>query len=417
MPKKPDRIALIAQALECADTIGIPNERITEAFHIVFTAFGDGWLERELRKVNPKAYSVIAGHPLARAFHTCQPSDVSEVVELATYLKMLAGERHMDKLIAALSAAEHFENTRFHLAMAYRYRRVGAEVTIDPPTKKGEADLLIGWRGERWLCECTRQNISNEEVKNENILHSLTSAAMNALGRFDAAVTVKIIVKKIFLEFDVASTLRKMRELLRQWSAKPDTDVTFEDEILTIVVRAFDDNTDPNPARTGEWPSDYTKAKSSDWNIVVESKRVPKELIDHYGREVRKGKTQQLEYPTQSRLFVRINSPSRAIEPGLIKKIRKKLSQLSGTQGYPRFILIETLGLIEKHDWNFLFREVRQLFHKHTRFVGVGFFDRRYMEDHRYHYAQYLHSNDTSGQNFPDGLFELLKESEQSNIY
>ena len=303
MPKKPDRLALTAGALECAETIGMLTDRITEACHVVFTAFGDEWLRRELLKVNPKAYGVLAGHPLARAFQTCQPSHVSEIVELATYLKLFASERHMEKLIAALSATEHFENTRFQLAMAYRYRRVGVGVTIDPRTAKGKADLLIDWRGERWLCECTRQSISDEEVKKENILHTLTSAAMNVLGRLDAAVTVKMTVKKISPGFHVAPTLRRMKELLRQWSANPGREIAIDDDAVTIAVRAFDDTRDPNPARRGEWPSDYTKAKPGDWDIVVETKMVPKELVDRYGRDVRKGDIRQFGYPPRSRLL------------------------------------------------------------------------------------------------------------------
>ena len=241
--------------------------------------------------------------------------------------------------------------------------------------------------------------------------------AMNLLGRLEAGATLKIIMKNPPATFDLAEPVRRIKQAVQQWLQNQHQEIEVSDDTLGIVVRAFDDTKDPNPAKTGEWPDDYTKAKPSDWSIVVDSRMIPRDEVDRYRSSVRKGDAQVLGGPPRSRLFIRIESPIREIEPQLIKKLRKKLSQLSESESHPRLVLMETQGLIEKHDWEFLFAEVGTLFRKHPSFADVAYLDRRYMQDNRYHYAQFLHSNDAGGHRFSADLFEALKQFEESRVY
>ena len=399
-------------AIEAGLRGNLSPEAVTEAYQVVYSAFGDSWLQEQEGKADCHAYGFMAGHHLMRNLRMGQDNSTSEVVELAQYLKEFATESSMPEVLSRLRDADSYDDCLFELAIAYRFRRIGASVKHSPQTDKGFADLAVSINGHTWICECTRQHLAASEVRRtswrDNLMHQVSRKMSDA----KIPATVKLTLQRncpppAFERAPqiVAELLMKLKE--RKWEC-----FTHEDEELFVIVKEFSDAEDPNPALKGEWDGTYNDVANHPWEAVMDQTVMQKKHID----DIRDGKPMS-DIPREKtgRLFIQTYSSERPIEPAILKKIEKKLSQTwSSEHPHPRLIFIETLGLLEELNWKTLSEGIAKQFDRKERFAGVVLMNRRYVgEQNRHGYVLYLISNNKGGYSFPSPVFARLRALER----
>ena len=94
-------------------------------------------------------------------------------MELAIYLKQLFQVAGLHDVIrSSLRANNKFNSALLQLAWAYRFRKLGAEIQLEPPAASGQGDILITWRNKKYTVECyiEKEASSLEEVK--DVIHT-----------------------------------------------------------------------------------------------------------------------------------------------------------------------------------------------------------------------------------------------------
>jgi hypothetical protein len=126
---------------------------LLQAYELVLGAVGPDWLQREEQK-EEAGKTIIAFHPLYRDLHSSTNQAVVAVAELAKYLTAFTADPALAAVVKDLRS-EKFPSTFFELAMAYRWKKAGAEIALQPPTPKGIADFEAKIHGLRYVVECS----------------------------------------------------------------------------------------------------------------------------------------------------------------------------------------------------------------------------------------------------------------------
>jgi hypothetical protein len=138
-----------------ATDLGICSEFIEEARDIVVGAFGRDWLTEQLSQAPQGFRLVYDGHPLVESFLVAGDPQIVEVIELAVYLKRLAGVRRLDQVVTMMRQRGQFESSMMQLAYAYRFQKAGAQVELEPDATAGRrSDIGLLLDGHRFLAEC-----------------------------------------------------------------------------------------------------------------------------------------------------------------------------------------------------------------------------------------------------------------------
>ncbi|MCH7700042.1 MAG: hypothetical protein IID37_00005 [Planctomycetes bacterium] len=316
-----------------------------------------------------------------------QPAATSEVIELATYLR---GETNdvtiMCALLSRLKDRKRYHDCVLELGFAHRFRAVGAKVEWEPKTNRGLGDLLVRYRGDRWVCECSKQHISDVQAKRMDLRDRLVQQ-IGKKALCDVPVVIRVRLARTADLSVFQRTPREVARLVRELSARPWNTYRFDENGLSIEVRQLDDSVDGNPYREG---FDSSTAQAAEWEVVYDTTRVPQSEVDGLINAARRADRPP---PTAGRVVARVfltaNCDDTAIEPKLISKIKRKLKQ--ARSDLPRIVVLESLGDMAKLNWNLIEAELEQSFKRHPDFAALFVVGRMsYAMRHGYKFQAYV---------------------------
>lgn len=141
-------------ATAMSSELRMPSDRLYADHAIVRCALGSSWVEREAREAAKPQARFSDVHPLYRNLGSATTGDVVVVAELALYLRAFKDDPRIASVLANLRSGTKYRPTLFELAMAYRWQRAGARVTLEPEIKHGLADFAAEIDGITFIVEC-----------------------------------------------------------------------------------------------------------------------------------------------------------------------------------------------------------------------------------------------------------------------
>jgi hypothetical protein len=144
---------LIKLMQEEFEATGLSPGDIDNLMGVIESVFGTEMLDNW--KSKQKDYP-LDQHPVIIGSTSGSFEYLVELMELGTYLLSFKSEKEISKLIADLKDASSYGDTVFQLAMAYRFKKLGFSVQLEPPIRNNQlADFVAELGDMRVMCECT----------------------------------------------------------------------------------------------------------------------------------------------------------------------------------------------------------------------------------------------------------------------
>jgi len=135
----------------------ISSSTVDDLTDIFLAAFDRSFLEHVPRKNSRITGEEVIAHPLISAIlNESYPLGVAELLELALYLKSFCHDPSIGDILVNLKNPRQYHCTMFQLAMAFRVKKIGTDIRIEPPTMRGKADLSFIFNGSKYIGECYR---------------------------------------------------------------------------------------------------------------------------------------------------------------------------------------------------------------------------------------------------------------------
>jgi len=325
------------QAFRNAKRFRFPLRFINESIAIVRNAFGEIWLRGMFgRDRGATPVALHSKHPLADCFAVAGENQIAEILELAVYLKHLAGVKNLEYVITQMK--DKYYNGLLQLAYAYRFSKIGASnIELEPKANKGKrGDIYFEFYDSPCMVECYIPRSSRLDTSIE--LHHSVRAIFDALESKDGIYRVSIRLKKSISPLDRKQIHAKVIELIHTIHRQEHMEI--EDDIAKILIENISKSEVETdfPTSRGHW----TVYGGADWGIN-------QYWTDRGGiQDIRDG----LEKRTQrgNRIFVwrspgekkRMSLQERV--DGLTKKMTKKLAQTKLADEQTKRIIIVSIG-------------------------------------------------------------------------
>ena len=309
----------------------IDLEQLLQAYDLVRAAIGREWIEHQERRAALAHVTVADFHPLYRDLNSSTNQAVVAVAELAKYLEHFTGDPALPAVLDDLRS-DKFPSSFFELAMAHRWKKAGAQVTLQPATPKGKlADFQADIHEAHFFIECS---VSPDDTFQEPsfripslVVEAITSAVDEPIG-----IAAKVTLRE-FAAGDWQGDLRKAvkrlsREVVERAKSSTDTGVTEDAGPWLLEMEAISETTEPIPGFKG-------------WDVGFRAVDRPKEpgepsykvLEEKRGRE-------------KARVFLKLPPNSEDPNDKILRKLKKETRQLSGIPD-PRVVLLDLTGVSE----------------------------------------------------------------------
>lgn len=396
----------VMKARKCATLLQVDSAEIASAYDTILKCVSTEWVEEaEMRSHRSSRMGVWGVHPLLLDLKIAGPTQVSAVLELAAYINAFRTEDSFVEIVQRLRDPRLFEACRFELAMAYRFRMVTPSVSLAPRVGRNVADFAVRWSGAEWICECARQQVSQEYDRIEQVAFDIAEGLKRVQEEMRAKVTIKVIVAPLCNPEASRTIPNKVRQLIKQWKKRPWHIYEAHGNSIDIKVYTFCDADDPNPLRVG---------KDTDWSMIVDLSSVPRKEMKRRSNDPLYTRSS----PPMGRTFVKLTYPSIDVEKGILKRTKAKLDQIRDiSDSQHRIILIESLGCFDDFDWQSLMKRITPMMEERTRVAGIGVLFRHLGENHRWRYGGGILPNTTSPWSIPIELITALKQLEDSQPY
>lgn len=396
----------IEQAHRLADHNGFPRSFIGEAAQIVRTAFTPEWLQNVFDRGYSK-HSMVpqAPHHLDTLFCVAGASQISELLELATYLKCLCRTKNLDTVIQVMK--DNYATGLLQLGYAYRLHRAGAtNIELEPGTGRGKSDIYFEYDTRPYLTECYVPMRSNLPRSVDNLVkcREMISRACNECPenlRVCIRLKESISVKQ---GNDLGYRLsRIIRSLTSPYVIK------LEEEIAECEVRPILPGDEGDLSRVEGLGDLATRP-----DVVFDLYSVPQSDIAKLraGKDFRRREGGRLLFwsPTDEKQEL---TDDEYIED-LKKKLSKKLGQAKREQDRPgRIVMAELTWFTEDKDRCLRIGQQlqRRLVPKHQDLAAIFLVQRTWTTMSRYMYCGLLIGGPSST-TIPDKLFSTINSQE-----
>lgn len=273
---------------------------------IVVSSFGSAWLKRECASLaRGRAFHEM--HPMFSLLRSGAEVALVEVAEIATYLREFQDDPSFGDVLHHLRAARDFRSAVFELAMAFRWKRAGADIRLGPPLKTGKrADFAAVIDGVDYIVEVSA---SPKEMLNPEAAGyaNLIAKTLRTAKAEDAHVAVEVVIDRRLQGDMHAAVQRAVRQGLKAIVSLERTHYRLQ--FGTVVVRRAPADSDDHAG--GRW-------HHAQQLLLMEPTAGGTEFEGHKQRIIGRGPA----------IYVRLPSGDRDLYSLLISKYRNEVRQL-----------------------------------------------------------------------------------------
>jgi len=124
---------------------GYRTDDVVSAYEDLYRIFGRQWIERQFARresILKKGGPFFEMHPLLAGMGTYSSPAIVRTLELIHALRVLEKDPELPSLLAQLRAWDQFDHAWYALRIALRFTLLGFDVTLEPNTTDGKADIL-----------------------------------------------------------------------------------------------------------------------------------------------------------------------------------------------------------------------------------------------------------------------------------
>jgi hypothetical protein len=373
---------------ESKKQIKIPGDVIDELSDIFFSALGSDFFSNVHMMKNRYTLRKEPAHPLIKNLlnKNLKAIAVIELIEIGLYLKCFMHDPEISACIDSLKNRTQYSSTLFQLAVAFRIKKPGCDVQLEPKTLTGKADIKFRYNENDFIGECYRPSFNFFTWFGEAISVICNGLITSVPKNKKYAFTVKL---NSVLSFDGARRfLSVMSKEISQFESSSENkkELCLNSHIIGIEdITELKNDPDFLSYETGKVEQiRYDDCDSS----VVERKVEMSKLLG--GKD-----TRRLEGDRGSRVFIWKNFEQRLTKNSyqrLEKKISKKLKQTKTDHASnKRMLFVEMpFGVYTENDFESYHNSIsKRVIPKHDNVFGIFLFDRQ-LGNNRYAYQGIL---------------------------
>jgi hypothetical protein len=364
-----------------AVALRLPSNFLEEARDIVVGTVGREWFEEATARAPRGVGLSRRGHPLVGNFLVAGDPQIVEIIELAVYVKRLVGVRGLEEVVQNLRS--QFDSTLLQLAYAYRFKKAGAEVVLEPETAGGrKADIEIMMDGAGFLAECYVPSFGGKAPGYIGPIELLPKRVSAMAAHFKIEARVRLVFKREPHQEEQATLEDAIRECIIEASSQGTAGA--EREFVDITVE--DIKGSPSDPDGLDAPSDERTPVPSGADFIATQFEMDAGDVN----KLRDG----LPVRRRPRSRILYNWPDREEQPeeqrvaDLCERFEDKLNQAK-REGRCRLLIAqvrEGKSLTER-DTRVAKAVGDRLFRKKNDLAGIVLVSRTWAPDSRYRYA------------------------------
>jgi hypothetical protein len=397
-----------ARAVERSIALNINQSTLLRSADIITGALGREWLAKQQMLASRPERMISDVHPLYRHITSSSDQAIVTVCELAKYLQEFASDAAIATIVDDLRS-DKYESTLLELALAHRWQKAGATVSLQPPVPTRAADFAAVIQGTAFIVEASTFP-ADDFSKRQFRAATIVTKAVDLVIRQRLPVAVKIVIKE-YIDGDFEGQLRKaVREVCtslltsRTKSAKSSLSQDFSFcsvyvEVITESTEVIADSSGaPRPLAASNW----------DLCVRISARRKPRGGFSYAALEGQEG-------PESVRLFMKVPRPDqRDLSARIAKKLRKEKTQLKGVNE-PRIVILDVAALATdglNMDTESLRTELRRRMTNTPELVGVWLLSKVFPARKRHQYFGPFVTNSHSTYELPKAFFQQLVQQE-----
>ena len=124
------------KALDRHVALRLRYEQMLAWYDTVTEIVGPSWLQGQSALASSKTRTLADVHPLYRFLNEGTDTALIQICELGQYIDSFKSDPALPRIAQDLVSSK-FQSTVFELAMAYRWRLAGGQITLQPPAARG----------------------------------------------------------------------------------------------------------------------------------------------------------------------------------------------------------------------------------------------------------------------------------------
>lgn len=380
---------------------GLEVKDIDGVIGVTKSIFGLDWLE-ELAAKRKNMPNPLSQHPIIIGSASGSFQHLVELVELCTYLISFKDDKELLKIVSALKEEPSYGDNLFQLAMAYRFRKLGFDIALEPPILNGHLADFSASRGDlKIVAECTVLREWSVRKEQRDVFADCLQQLKKIHNRSNRRFMLDIVSKKS-LSF---RTLQPLRELIIKTGSeflKTGNPIKVCDETYEVSVYEMDVETGRKVDADSR--TFFRELGDQGWDQIL-SFDVTTTAIP--------GDVTSIDFDRiSSRSIMRhksLVSPEEEFEYSLEDKLDKKSGgKLKQLKSHPRdhisLLFIEVEGKLENVDFERIGKRLsNNVFRKAPSLNGVFIAKRHFTNSLTHHYQGTFFSNPVIP--FNDSLF------------
>lgn len=179
------------RAMKLAGRLGVSIPEVDDAVGLVVSALGVAWLNEVAEDFSESSALPFRRHHLGDVISTAGEPQVAEILELATYLRLLADVHGVGTLIDGLRAQYH--QTMLQVAFSARIKIVGGDhLVLEPSAVDGRlGDLRFDLDGTPYQVECFRPTVKGIKEADHEMVR-IAQGAINVSNQSAAVLAIAV---------------------------------------------------------------------------------------------------------------------------------------------------------------------------------------------------------------------------------
>jgi hypothetical protein len=302
------------KALERHRALGLKYQRMLAWYDAAASATTPKWQAEQTAKISRPPATLADVHPFFRFLNEGTDTALVQICEIGMYLEAFKADPAYGKIISDLVSPK-FLSTVFELAMAYRWRRAGASVELQPTATAGRvADFAATISDAPYLIETS--NIPPET-------YELLSFRM------------PLLVKRTAAPYLNDESVLQVKLSITSVPGGP-----FEQVLASAVKACCHEVSGPG------WEGHSRAANEIDGHRIEVERFVAGAALPEDGHwDVRADQvTEETPHRLQLRILVRMPSRDSGYASRIAKKLVKEMKQLSGIRS-ARVVVLDVTGI------------------------------------------------------------------------